>query len=80
MNSIHIQTEERTEGCCGTVLLFVLAFPLLKWHTLWFTACQGHPEKLFHPRAYWLLSSVGYNLWSHWHEIDLPTFPKIILV
>lgn len=80
MNSMHIQTEERIEGCCGIVLLFALAFPMRKRHTFWFTACQGHPEKLSHPRAYWLLSSVEYNVWSHWHEIDLPKFAKIILV
>lgn len=81
MNSIHILTEERIEGCCGTVLLLVLAFPLLKWHTFCFTACQGRPEKLLHPRAYWLLSSVGYNLSNHWHvRMTCRNFPRLSLL
>lgn len=81
MNSIHIQREERIEGCCGIVLLLVLAFPPWKWHTFWFTACQDHPEKLLHPKAYWLLSSVEYNLWSHWHVgLSCLNFPRSSLL
>lgn len=81
MNSIHIQREERIEGCCGVVLLLVLAFPPLKWHTFWFTACQDHPEKLLYLKAYWLLSSVEYNLWSHWHvRLSCLNFPRSSLL